>query len=549
MFAKISIRNRLRIQAAIAIGFLLLIGGLGIFQLHAFQKSMRGQAELLETNIHRLVVIESAQVAFKTQVQEWKNILVRGHVRTDFDKYLELFGKEEKRVQELLTPLASDSSLTAAQAADIRDVLKKHQDLGALYREGLKNFVGDNAESVHAIDSLVRGKDRPILEALEQLAQKAEAENIRASRDNITEAETAYLSVRNVLIAGVLIAVAIQFGLSIATGRHINLAITELESAMGEVAQTANLQRRVQVVGQDEIASAAKAFNSMLESFARIVGQVREGIADLNATNTNMLALSSSLTSATHIQSDSTAGIAAAIEQSSTSIMVVKDNAAEARAASQNSCTLAADGVASIESALAEMRETVELVQHTAQTIEHLGDESLQISGIVQVIKDVADQTNLLALNAAIEAARAGEQGRGFAVVADEVRKLAERTSSATTEIATVVGRIQEGARVSVDEMRTMVEHVSQDTSHINSAGDVIHRIREAAEVVLHTTSEISLALDEQSHAIEDIAQKVASIADTTESNGQAVRDIAEQAQSLHALGARLEDSTRSFQL
>ena len=113
MFSKISIKNRLRIQAVFAIGFLLLIGGLGIFQLHACKTNMRAEAERLEMHTRRLVVIESAQVVFKTQVQEWKNILVRGHVQADFDKYLGLFSKEEKRVQELLTPLASDASPSA----------------------------------------------------------------------------------------------------------------------------------------------------------------------------------------------------------------------------------------------------------------------------------------------------------------------------------------------------------------------------------------------------------------------------------------------------
>lgn len=547
MFANLSIRLRLRLQLAIAVVAMALIGGLGIYQLRSFQQAVYAEAAHLEARMRILTSVESAQIAFKTQVQEWKNILLRGHEKDSFDKYLAQFGDEEKKVQAHLERVLSDPSMPGEQVAELKAIASQHLELGRAYREALKSYSPERPDAAQVVDKLVKGKDRHISDALNTLVQNAEAAGAKESRANVERSESMYERVRNGLIAGIAIAAALQLGLSVATGRRVVEAIGQLERAMGEIARTWNLKLRVAITGKDEIAAAATTFNALLESFEDIVGRVRNGIAGINSANERLIGLSSNLKVATHLQSDSTAAIATAIEQSSTSIAVVKDGAFDAKAASEQSCQMAGNGVVSLESALAEMRETVELVQHTALTIENLGDETAQISGIVQVIKDVADQTNLLALNAAIEAARAGEQGRGFAVVADEVRKLAERTSGATAEIGAVIGRIQAGTKESVEKMHVMVDHVSKDTSHINSASDVIQGIRDSANAVVGTTSEINLALVEQSHAIEDIAKRVAAIADATDRNGVAVSDIAEQAECLRTLGRSLEEAICRF--
>jgi methyl-accepting chemotaxis protein len=305
-------------------------------------------------------------------------------------------------------------------------------------------------DAAQVVDKLVKGKDRHISEAINTLVENAEAAGAE-SRANVERSESMYERVRNGLIAGIAIAAALQLGLSVATGRRVVEAIGQLERAMGEIARTWNLKLRVAITGKDEIAAAATTFNALLESFEDIVGRGAQRHCWNHSANERLIGLSSNLKVATHLQSDSTAAIATAIEQSSTSIAVVKDGAFDAKAASEQSCQMAGNGVVSLESALAEMRETVELVQHTALTIEDLGDETAQISGIVQVIKDVADQTNLLALNAAIEAARAGEQGAVSPSLPTK-RKLAERTSGATAEIGAVIGRIQAGTKESVEK-------------------------------------------------------------------------------------------------
>ena len=246
-------------------------------------------------------------------------------------------------------------------------------------------------------------------------------------------------------------------------------------------------------------------------------------------------------------QSDAASSMAASVEQMAVSIDQVKENAAEAHNISEASGALSDDGASVIHNAASEMRKISEAVQSSSQIIEDLGRQSDQITSIVNTIKDIADQTNLLALNAAIEAARAGEQGRGFAVVADEVRKLAERTAQSTTEIAGMVSSIQNGTRSAVSSMQAGVEQVGNGVELANQAGDSINRIREGALRVTSVVNDISGSIVEQSIASNDIARKLEIIAQMSEESAAAVRHTADAARQLQALSTSLHQTVSKF--
>ncbi|UCV12951.1 methyl-accepting chemotaxis protein [Dechloromonas denitrificans] len=246
-------------------------------------------------------------------------------------------------------------------------------------------------------------------------------------------------------------------------------------------------------------------------------------------------------------QSDAASSMAAAVEQMAVSIDQVKENADEAHGISIDAGNISQEGAAVIHNAANEMRKISDAVQSSSTIVEDLGRQSDQITSIVNTIKEIADQTNLLALNAAIEAARAGEQGRGFAVVADEVRKLAERTSLSTTEIGGMVGKIQNGTRSAVNSMQAGVTQVSNGVELANQAGDSINRIRDGAQRVTQVVNGISDSIREQSQAGNQIAHQLETIAQMSEESAIAVEHTTAAARQLHALSASLHKAVAQF--
>ena len=202
-----------------------------------------------------------------------------------------------------------------------------------------------------------------------------------------------------------------------------------------------------------------------------------------------------------------------------------------------------------IRKAATEMEEITGSVDSSSAIIGTLEHQSQAISVIVNVIKEIADQTNLLALNAAIEAARAGEQGRGFAVVADEVRKLAERTAVSTQEIAATIAKIQNGTQDAVRSMAASVDRVRVGTSLAQQAGGSIQEIREGAHQVAEVVSDISDSLREQSAASNEIAKNVENIARMVEANNASANHVAAGSLQLQQLADELTASISSFRL
>jgi len=239
--------------------------------------------------------------------------------------------------------------------------------------------------------------------------------------------------------------------------------------------------------------------------------------------------------------------MAATVEELTVSINHVADNANEAHGLSSDSGRQSAEGGAVIQETLGSMQRIADTVQGAAAQIAELGQHSDQISSIVNVIKEIADQTNLLALNAAIEAARAGEQGRGFAVVADEVRLLAQRTANSTQEITEMIKKIQLGTRNAVSNMEIGVQQVNGGVEQASQAGDAIVAIRQASGRVVDVVDQISLALREQTVASQDVARNVERIAQMSMQNSEAVADTSRTAQGLQQLAVSLEKQVASF--
>ena len=231
------------------------------------------------------------------------------------------------------------------------------------------------------------------------------------------------------------------------------------------------------------------------------------------------------------------------------SIAHVSDSSTSAKDFAQDSLSSADQGKLVIDRTAHEMVEMANTVQGTSRSMETLSVRTEEIGSIVGVIKEIADQTNLLALNAAIEAARAGEQGRGFAVVADEVRKLAERTTTSTKQVADVISAIQNETRHAVNDMHRIVEQVTTNAESARQAGESIIQIREGSSRVVAVSAEIDTALKEQSSASELISKKVEVIASMSEENTSAMSEARDASEEMKRLSSEMHDMVDRFKV
>ena len=310
-----------------------------------------------------------------------------------------------------------------------------------------------------------------------------------------------------------------------------------------------NLGSRIEVQRDDEIGSLTAALQTMQLELRNMVQLIQNNAEQIASASENLASSTGTISAATVQQSSAAESIAAAIDQMSGSIGQVSNFTAEAKDIATDSGAASRTGAEVIRRVVGDIERIADSVNQASAAVRDLGQHSQAIASVVTVIKEVADQTNLLALNAAIEAARAGEQGRGFAVVADEVRKLAERTAASTQDIARIVGQITAGTDSAVKAMDTQVRSVEASVALAGEAGEAIARINAASEKVVATVSDVSSALQEQSQTSSDIARGIAEIADMSGRNSTSARDVDKATRQLAALSAQLRETVRRFRL
>jgi methyl-accepting chemotaxis protein len=546
----LTIKQKLIVLVAAALAVLLAVS------IFAFAQASRLNTALSEAIDEHEVIVEAvdkargAQVRFKTAVQEWKNILLRGKDAEAFARHVKAFDTEIAVVKERLEQTkAAVAKLGIADKIKVEPVIATFEKLAPAYHEALKQYDRSATDPAGAVDKAVRGIDREPNKAIDELVVELQkfvkAENAH-EKQHATEI---FNAVRTGLITFAIGAVVVLVLLALYIVGSIVRPLSSLETTMQTISTTGDLTRRAEVGHQDEIGRMGTAFNAMMAQLQKIIGEVNGASQRVASASEQLAGSSEQLAEVSEQQANAVSSSAAAIEELTVAIAAVSDTARDVHHQATESVEQTAEGSRKVGQLAGEISRIQENMVEIARTVDDFVKSTQAITGMTQEVRDIADQTNLLALNAAIEAARAGEAGRGFAVVADEVRKLAEKSGKSASEIDSVTRSIMTQSSAVQAAIEAGERSIETSTALAGDVEAVLAHSRDTVERSAHGVTEISDSVSEQKVASTDIAQSMERIANMVEENNAAARNVSSATGDLRSLSQSLAASIAGFRV
>ena len=379
-----------------------------------------------------------------------------------------------------------------------------------------------------------------------------EVEDILA-KDIMTVADSLASGARRALVFSIALSVILG-GIALIVGflvmGSITMPLSRMLHMLKDIAEgEGDLTRRLDTGRTDEFGELSCWFNRFVDNIHAIISQVAGNTGQVAAAANQLQSTAEQIATAAEEVACQSVTVATASEEMSATSNDISHNCSLASEISNRANQTATGGAAVVQETLVGMQNIAERVQESARTVESLGARSDQIGAIVGTIEDIADQTNLLALNAAIEAARAGEQGRGFAVVADEVRALAERTTRATREIGTMIKGIQKETGGAVSSMENGVREVEKGMESSRKSGDALQQIVDAIGEVSMQVHQIATAAEEQTAVTGEISSNIHQITDVVSETARGAHETAAAASQLSSLAGDLQRMVGRFKL
>ena len=531
----LTIRNRFNLLMAAIGAITLTVFFFTSFAVEPIEENWSHYQEQVAAR-QALLMEMKAQFGYGGLIHTFKNYVLRGT-----PKYAERGEENHRRLNAAIADYRGLHGLSVAEQEALRSV----EGVANQYRDQLRKVKRMVAEGrpIKAIDQAVKIDDQPALKAFDIL-NAAYREHTKRTRESLDRhIETIDFTLLAILIAAFLVVIGALWWLSGSILRPLN----RLRETMERIGRDNDLTLRAEHTGGDELGAVGDAFNAMVGELRGIINGVTGSAGNLVGETERLSATAEQTNAGMRHQQEEIHQVATAMTEMTATVQEVARNTSTAAEAAHNAQAEAATGQQVVTQTIDAIDRLAAEVEQTAGVIHKLEEDSADIGTILDTIKGIAEQTNLLALNAAIEAARAGEQGRGFAVVADEVRTLANRTQKSTEEIQAMIEQLQAGAQQAVRVMDEGRKQARSSVEQAGNAGESLRTITAAVESINDMNAQIASAAEEQSAVAEEMNRNIVNISQVAEETARGSQDTSSVAVGMVDLVDKLRQQVARF--
>ncbi len=545
----LSIKAKLMGITSVLLLLMVVVGGIGLVGFSQSNRALEGVYQVNMKNTGLLSKIDGLMRANRIQLL----LSLQHDPKSEFsalhdhptDQHSDLIKKNIATIDQLWSDYSN--SLTLKTSRDLADVF--HKDRSIFVKEGLEPALSAAlANNFHEAYRLTFDVVNPAIQKANKSMEALMQNEVDLAKAAYVKSQQQYSLFRNVIVGSILVALVCGLTLGTLIGGSIGRSSVLLKNIASQLA-SGNLTVRAKVTSSDELGVIGDSFNQIANTLQSAMERIQSCSNSLTAAAGELRANAEQIATGSEHVAAQAVSVATAGEEMAATSNDIATNCTMAVESANRACNTATSGAVVVQKTVDGMSRIAAKVQESARTVENLGERSDQIGAIIGTIEDIADQTNLLALNAAIEAARAGEQGRGFAVVADEVRALAERTTRATKEIGGMIKNIQVETRNAVAAMEEGVQEVERGTDDASRSGSALEEILSQVNEVTGQINQIATAAEEQTATTNEISGNMQRITEVVQETAGSSQMTAEAASRLADLAEELKGIVNQFQL